>query len=87
MASNKPFNFSEFGFVPPIVCVECGANAHCVRRVPDGREEHQTFQCSECRRVVHRTVGDQESDAVIQKSAEELCGRQKRSSAKRPDSG
>ena len=75
MVSKPPFSFLNSKFVPSIPCAECGSNTYCVRRFPDGLDEHQTFQCVECGFQTKRTTGLRASDADIQRASETLSGR------------
>ena len=78
MASSSPFNYVDAPFVPSIVCVECGNNAHCIRRQPDRNGlplEHQAFECMEYHRRSYRTAGMVPSDAAIQQAAEQITGK------------
>lgn len=59
--------------VVPIVCIECGGNAHCIRRELDDNEpvrEHRTFECAMCDRLSDSVVYVSPSDAAAQKDAE-----------------
>jgi hypothetical protein len=71
MASDDPFNFQSSRTIAPILCMNCGRNAHCVRRQAKGILEIQTFFCT-CGHTVERAMGPQVSDATIQKVAEAL---------------
>ena len=85
MASAKPFNFLDSRIVAPIICTDCGNNAHCIRRTPDstGRPyEYQAFECVECRRRSVRTVGTSLSDEEVEATAEKIAGVSK--DARRP---
>ena len=78
MVSRQSLNPTTAGLVAPIVCIECGNNAHCVRREADKQDfhrEHRTFQCTTCRRLSYRVVDLSPSDAAIQKEAEQMAGR------------
>ena len=74
MASKDPFNFADAGFVLPIVCLECGGNAHVIRREPRNGIELQTFKCTECGAEEQRDRGAAESDECIQREAELRSG-------------
>ena len=66
--------FSEAKFVAPVVCTECGNNAHCVRRQETFGKEVQTFECAVCG---HQTVLTREygpSDEEVQRMAERVSG-------------
>ncbi|HWV42398.1 hypothetical protein [Pseudorhodoplanes sp.] len=74
MASKDPFNFLNSPMVPPIPCVSCGNNMHCVHRSPVAEGERQQFKCATCSHEVERVVGSLPSDAAIQAEAEKLLG-------------
>lgn len=83
MVSNTPYNSSESRSVAPIVCIECGNNAHCMRRSPHNlgpTYEYQAFECISCHRRWYRTVGPASSDQDIQRYAEQMIGKPKRPS-------
>ena len=73
------FNFAETRFIAPIICVECGNNAHVIRREPKGENlELQTFFCSECKTETQRVRGIDLSDSEIQEIVERYTGIAKR---------
>jgi len=85
MVSSQFLNPTTVSFVVPIVCIECGNNAHCIRREADKQDfhrEHRTFQCTTCRRLSYQIVDLSPSDAAIQSEAEQMAGRRSGTVAK-----
>jgi hypothetical protein len=74
MTSRSPFNFTDSKLVAPIMCISCGNNAYCVRRVPQGTSELQTFLCAACGNETTELRGVEASDYQIEKEAERLAG-------------
>ena len=77
MASNKALNPTTAQLVVPIICIECGNNAHCIRREVDRHDpgrEHRAFECATCHRRSYRVIRMSESDAAVQKEAERMTG-------------
>jgi len=74
MASKDPFSIASSRSVAPIPCIKCGNNMHCIRRMPIGAGERQTFMCATCTHSIQRTVGSQASDAAVQAEAERRSG-------------
>jgi transposase-like protein len=56
MASNHPFIFADSTIIAPIVCIECGHNAFCVRRTAVSVGEYQLFECRNCGKTSERIV-------------------------------
>jgi hypothetical protein len=73
MVSRVPFSFTNSRLVAPVICPECGANAHCVRRVPKEKAELQTFLCK-CGNEITELREEEVSDYEIQRDAEQLTG-------------
>ena len=82
MASKDAFKILLSQSIAPVVCIECGNNAYCIRRSPltnGGSGEQQMFECGHCHHVTIRTVGELEpSDEDIQELAEKIVGWRKR---------
>jgi hypothetical protein len=74
MASSQPFSFLRSKLLAPIICIECGNNAYCIRRMPMSSVEVQTFSCMGCGSEIVKERGEAASDAEIEKQAEALVG-------------
>ena len=74
MSSHTSFSSAAAQFVPSIVCMKCGNNAHVVRREGEGEFEIQTFKCAECGGEQQRMKGPARSDAEVQLEAEQRSG-------------
>ena len=49
-------------YITPIICPNCTANAHLMRRSPaitgDGRGEIRTFECLDCKQLTEMFIRD-----------------------------
>ncbi len=74
MSSHHNFSFPAARFIPSVVCMTCGNNAHIVRREPRGETELQTFKCAECGAERQRTEMPDLRDEGLQAEAEKRSG-------------